>query len=377
MQAQSAIDNRAVDAHFLFWVAGGHALCTAAEHALGYAAEKVSTALGARAQLLYSGRIFRAMARLDVPTWDDPAVSSQISALRPDFPDTDTVAWAAIVTLVETGSAFIRMFSEALVLFRVLREQGDGTLLVLVSLASEVFSLFAFRGSFNLGDGMSDILSLISPPMNKVFLVWAAITHDRDYIRLEGINRVVSDTKHRKELVAGGVDEYLTEGVQDTFRWRGITNVSAEYCSLADRLGSSANDFWSIYFSSMTRRYQTFKPIHLLRVPLEELPQVRALMCLRSQTLCLSQIIFTLQAVQKPTSIPVSLASLHLLQQSLSTFASRIRDIFHTMGSISARLSSLRKLYEAENIPNKVVDGTTPFPENAQSIGDGISLEFR
>ena len=56
---------------------------------------------------------------------------------------------------------------------------------------------------------------------------------------------------------------------------------------------------------------------------------------------------------------------------------SRLRDIFRTMGSISARLSSLRKLYEAENIPNKVVDGTTPFPENAQSIGDGISLEFR
>ena len=47
------------------------------------------------------------------------------------------------------------------------------------------------------------------------------------------------------------------------------------------------------------------------------------------------------------------------------------------MGSISDRLSSLRKLYEAENIPNKIVDGTIPFPENAQSIGDGISLEFR
>jgi hypothetical protein len=66
------------------------------------------------------------------------------------------------------------------------------------------------------------------------------------------------------------------------------------------------------------------------------------------------QIIFTLQAAKKPTSIPVSLASLHLLQQSLGTFVSRITDIFLSMGSISARLSNLRKLYEAENIPNKV-----------------------
>jgi hypothetical protein len=89
------------------------------------------------------------------------------------------------------------------------------------------------------------------------------------------------------------------------------------------------------------------------------------------------QIIFTLQVVQKPTSIPVSLASLHLLQGSLSTFAQRINLILQDAGSISVQLSDLRKLYDAENIANKVVDGTTPFPENAQSICDGISLEFK
>jgi hypothetical protein len=89
------------------------------------------------------------------------------------------------------------------------------------------------------------------------------------------------------------------------------------------------------------------------------------------------QIIFTLQAAQKPASILASLTSLHLLQQSLHTFVGRINVIRHTTGRISDRLSNLRKLHEVENIANKVVDGTTPFPENAQSIGDGISLEFR
>ena len=34
---------------------------------------------------------------------------------------------------------------------------------------------------------------------------------------MEGINRVVADTKHRKELVAGGLDEFLTTGVQNIF----------------------------------------------------------------------------------------------------------------------------------------------------------------
>jgi hypothetical protein len=162
---QSAIDNRAVDTHFLFWAAGGRALCTAAEHALSYASAKVSTAINERSHLLYSGRIFRSMARLDVPTWDDPVVSSQVSALRPRRSNTDTVAWTAIKVLVETGSAFLRMFSEAAVLFRVMWEQGDGSLLVLVSVASEAVSLFAFRGGLNMGDSMSDISSSV-PPMN-------------------------------------------------------------------------------------------------------------------------------------------------------------------------------------------------------------------
>jgi hypothetical protein len=34
---------------------------------------------------------------------------------------------------------------------------------------------------------------------------------------MEGINRVVTDTRHRKELVAGGLDEYLTTGVRNIF----------------------------------------------------------------------------------------------------------------------------------------------------------------
>jgi hypothetical protein len=160
---QSAIDNRAVDAHFLFRVAGGRALCAAAEQVLEYASAKLNTAIEVRSRKLYWGRIFRSMARLDVPTWDDPAVSSHISSLSPRMPEPDTVAWAAIKSLMETGSAFLRMFSEAAVLFRVLWGQGDGSLLVLSSLASEGVSFLAFKGVINLGHSMRDIPSSACP----------------------------------------------------------------------------------------------------------------------------------------------------------------------------------------------------------------------
>ena len=160
---QSAIDNRAVDTHLLFRAAGGRALCTAAEHALGYASAKVSTAIIERSHKLYSGRVFRSMARLDVPTWDDPSVSSQFSALNQRRSNTETVAWTAINVLLETGSAFLRMFSEAAVLFRVMWEQGDGSLLVLVSVASEAVSIFAFRVGLNMGDSKSGVISSVVP----------------------------------------------------------------------------------------------------------------------------------------------------------------------------------------------------------------------
>ena len=152
--------------------------------------------------------------------------------------------------------------------------------------------------------------------------------------------------------------------------------LSTEYCSLADRLRGRATELWAAYYYPI--RYLTFKHTHiLLKVLLQELPQVRPLMFPVFSSLISFQIIFTLQVVKKPASIPVSLASFHLLQRSISTFASRIQSISDGVGSSSNKLSQLRKIYEAENIPNKVKDGMTPFPENAQSICDGISLEFR
>ena len=54
-----------------------------------------------------------------------------------------------------------------------------------------------------------------------------------------------------------------------------------------------------------------------------------------------------------------------------------VKRLLEQTGNMSDRLSNLRQLYEAGNIANTVADGTTPFPENEQSIRDGIAIEFR
>jgi hypothetical protein len=148
-QVETAVEKHTVDTRFLFQTAAGRAFCTAAQHFIRFASEKVSQSLNSRCRQFYSTRIFHAVARLDVPTWDDPAVAAHINALFTDSHRTNT--WEAIATLVDTGSAFLRVLSQTAVLFGVLREQKDGLLLALVSFSSDLLTYFDMSNTFLIG----------------------------------------------------------------------------------------------------------------------------------------------------------------------------------------------------------------------------------
>jgi hypothetical protein len=65
------------------------------------------------------------------------------------------------------------------------------------------------------------------------------------------------------------------------------------------------------------------------------------------------------------------------MEDASGSFVSHASILISETSNFSEQLMSLRKLLEAGNITNKVVEGTIPFPENGQSIRNGISLEFR
>ena len=97
----------------------------------------------------------------------------------------------------------------------------------------------------------------------------------------------------------------------------------------------------------------------------------------RSLTYLRLQIVFALRAIQHPASIPVSLASVYLIQQAMFGLISNFYQLANSTSSVSERLAAVRKLYEIGNIKNKVMDGTIPFPEDASQIKSGVALEFR
>ena len=43
-----------------------------------------------------------------------------------------------------------------------------------------------------------------------LLLVWAATTRNKDYIKMQGLKRVISVPDHRKEFVAGNLQDYCT-----------------------------------------------------------------------------------------------------------------------------------------------------------------------
>lgn len=81
--------------------------------------------------------------------------------------------------------------------------------------------------------------------------------------------------------------------------------------------------------------------------------------------------------MQYPASIPVSLASLSLIQENTSNLTWTIGRFLEQTGSIAEQLATVRKLYEVTNIPNRIPDGNQAYPEDTSKVKHGISVEFR
>ncbi|RDB28996.1 Lipid A export ATP-binding/permease protein MsbA [Hypsizygus marmoreus] len=321
---QFAVDERKVDKKLLFEIAAGRLACSFMTRFMRYVKKRCTIPLNTRIKQYYSVHMFRAMARLDVPTFDDDAVQRQLEqSFSPN--SHSSIAWDTVVMALRMFSTVIQMVSQLSVLVSVLRGQRDGPLLAILSFAHALLQWNAFRSNFASAG------------------VWAATTKDADYVRMEGMKRTVSNAAHRKEIVAGGMREYLI----------------SQYKESTHRIGDKARDFFDAI--RIHRTQGNISLASFLQDPFRELPQI----------------VFTLRAVQYPASIPVSLASLNLITQTTAGFTGTLFAFFDETGSIADKLADVKRLYEVQNIPNRVLDGKDPFPEDQQALEMGISIEFR
>ncbi|EED84781.1 predicted protein [Postia placenta Mad-698-R] len=294
---QTAVESRTVDKNFLLHVSIGRIACAITERLLDYAKRSISFPLQARLKQHYAVHLFQARARLDLPTFEDPAVQRQLE----DASGTSrgSIAWTTFQMISTAGSTAVQIVSQTTVLARILREQQDGPLLASISLLQSVFDwLGGRRGSMG------------------------------------------SNNKKR--------------GLHQNARLK-----TSEFKRAAQRVGDKAADFWEIVREQQFHEKLTLTS--LLKDCWRELPQI----------------VFALRAVQHPAHIPVSLASLNLIQGTTQRFGFTMYRFMEQFGSIADQLGNVRKLYEVVNISNKIPDGTVPFPEVAQKVKTGVSVEFR
>lgn len=155
---------------------------------------------------------------------------------------------------------------------------------------------------------------------------------------MHGLESLAHYPSHRKELVAGNLSEFIT----------------AQYRESTQRIGEDGGDCEEMYRSLSVKKRLIVSVLHIL---MRDLPQI----------------IFTLRVIQKPSMIILSLVSFISFGYASNSFC------FATLSlsPIVKQFDDIRTLYEIENIPNKVVDGVEPFPEDKQSLRSGISVEFR
>ncbi|KAI0757800.1 P-loop containing nucleoside triphosphate hydrolase protein [Daedaleopsis nitida] len=319
---QTTIDTRTVDTDALFRVSLGRLVCSVAHRLLARALSRIRMPLSRRLKAAYSLHFFHARARLDLPTFEDPLVQRQLEEASSS---SGSIAYNTVIMAGSIIATLLQVISQVSVLAQVLGGQRDGVLLALLS----------------FGASMSEWVTRWNVLGNEQ--VWAATTKDKDYVQMVGMKHVVNNMEHRKEFITGNLAGFMTH----------------EFKTVSERVGpDNAIDYNEQRRERARGRWSLFG---LLQDPLRQLPQI----------------VFTLRSIQYPASMPASLASLNLLQQTTSQFSWTVWRLFDQTSSISDQLSAVRKMYEVANIPNRIVDGTVPFPEDAEKIRHGISLEFR
>jgi hypothetical protein len=93
---------------------------------------------------------------------------------------------------------------------------------------------------------------------------------------MEGMKRLVSDPTHRKEIVAGGMWEYLLQGkclLNSSIAY--IYKVRIEYMEAVARVADKAGDFYAAL--SVHRSRDKMNISSFMQDFFRELPQVRSL----------------------------------------------------------------------------------------------------
>ncbi|KAG1797107.1 P-loop containing nucleoside triphosphate hydrolase protein [Suillus plorans] len=322
-QVESVMEARTVDTTVLVHFAAAHTICAVAMRFLRYSRDCMMPRLSLYIKQSYNERMLLSAARLDLPAFETLYHSYTVQELSCGLAHWYTSSiWDTIEMLTDIAMILIRLLSHLLVLSTVMWEQQDGLLLVVLSFLQYLLP-WDSTGKTVVGS-----------------LVWAATTTNENLTCMQSLKGLITGPSYRREFVAGNFSEH----------------ISARFREASQRIGHDAVEFPEL------KRFRPFKDCLSITFIIRETMHV------------LPQVVFSLRVVKNPMTTPVSLASLIWIKQAFDPSYFSISSMFSTLAT---NLTRIRGVYELEKIQNQVVDGTEPFPENKQSLANGISVEFK
>ena len=151
---QVAIDTRTVDKDQLLRICVGRIACSLATRVLwALDSRHITRPLQIRIRRLYDVRLFRARARLDLPTYEATSVQRQLDAASSEIAGR-SVAFETLAMGLTLLRASVQLFAQVFVLVRVLHAQRDGILLAGLTLSSQSIQWLSTMQRYDGARGM-------------------------------------------------------------------------------------------------------------------------------------------------------------------------------------------------------------------------------
>lgn len=142
---QIAIDTRTVDKDHLMHICAGRIACTIATHLIKFLRDRLRSSLVWRIRQWSDAHIFRARARLDVPTYQLSSVQRQLDDITTS-PYMPPGVWRTIEMLSGFVRAATQATAQVAVLAQTLGGQKDGYLLAGLTMSSQTIQWLSSTG---------------------------------------------------------------------------------------------------------------------------------------------------------------------------------------------------------------------------------------
>ncbi|KAH7106107.1 P-loop containing nucleoside triphosphate hydrolase protein [Auriculariales sp. MPI-PUGE-AT-0066] len=334
----SALETRRVDQRWLLYIASARALCVAGRWLTKFIQYSVEEPMGRALRLHFAQHILKSHLRLDVPTYEDAAVARQLESVNEDY---SRGPWPALQTVLWLVTDALQTCMSCIALLSLLWDRQESIPLAIVTLIPALGDATGL-----LRTGYITQYGWSRTPGN---IAWAATCDNEMFIRRVGLQKMGTDAKYKQEVVAGNLEGYIEREFARATSAIGAENIF-ESRDLFSPIGlDGPGQLWS-------NLKQVFMKI------LRELPQV----------------VFILQILRTPESMPVTMAAFTIIETTVSSLKHPLTNMFYRVQDLSQTMEDLQVLYELGNITNTVPDGTKPYPENVQDTArDGVSIEFR